>query len=83
MSVQILREELPEWSWRAVRAGMGWRYEGHRGDTRATLQAEAVLCGQGEDDFTVQWTVYETGESYATWYCREITRLKAEGARGA
>ena len=79
----MLREELPEWSWRAVRSGMGWRYEGHRGDSRVTVQAEAVLCGPAGDDFAVRWKVYETGETYATWYCREIARLKDEGARDA
>lgn len=83
MCVGMLREELPEWSWRAVRSGMGWRYEGHRGDSRVTVQAEAVLCGPADDDFAVRWKVYETGETYATWYCREIARLKDEGARDA
>lgn len=83
MSLRTLREELPEWAWRATRAGMGWRYEGQRGDSRVTVQAEAVLIGPGDDDFAVRWKVYETGESYATWYCREITRLKAEGVRDA
>lgn len=81
MSLDILRADLPEWSWRAVRSGMGWRYEGHRGKVRATLQAVSALCGPSGDDFTVRWVVYETGESYTTWRCREIMRLRDAGMR--
>jgi len=80
MSVGMLRDELPEWSWRAVRAGWGWRYEGSQGDNRATIQAEAVCCGPSEDDFATRWVVRETGETYATWYCREIARLGRPGS---
>lgn len=78
MNLAMLREELPEWSWRAVRSGWGWRYEGHRGAQRITLYAVGVHCGPAEDDFTTQWRTHETGETYATWYVRERMRLRAE-----
>ena len=73
MSLQMLREEMPEWSWRAVRHGMGWRYDGHRGAHRVTLMRVGVIVG--EDDVSSRWMVYETGETYATWYIRERLRL--------
>ena len=82
MSVHMLREELPEWSWRAVRHGIGWSYEGHRGERRVTIIACAVLVGPLDDDTATRWMVYEIGETYATWYCREKARLKEEARNG-
>lgn len=78
VDLQVLREDLPEWSWRAVRCGMSWRYEGERKGKRITLMRQAILCGPCDDDFTSRWMTHETGESYATWYVRERMRIAAE-----
>lgn len=76
MSLQMLRDDLPEWSWRATRHGMRWRYEGHRDEDRVTLIAHAAISGPLEDDYTTRWMVFETGETYVVWYQREIARLR-------
>lgn len=74
LCVRHLRRDHPDWSWRAVRAGMGWRYEGHKGTERVTIMANGVITGPSDDDIGVAWYVYETKESYASWCMRNDVR---------
>lgn len=71
LSVSFLRERHPAWTWRAVRHGVGWRYEGYRSDQKVTVQMYVSHYGSFEDDMVVQWRVWETGETYAEWATRE------------
>ena len=61
MKLKELRAELPLWEWRAVREGMGWIYEGTKGDRKVLIRPYAMLVG--EDDFETQWRVSEISAS--------------------
>lgn len=73
MKLSHLRAELPSWEWRAVRNGMGWSYEGTKGQRRVEIRAYAVLTG--EDDYETQWRVTEPEKqasgSYASFWMME------------
>jgi len=71
VTLEKLRTDHPRWSWRAVRHGFGWRYEGRHEGSMVTLAAHAKLCGPREDDYCTEWIVVETGESYTTWRFRK------------
>lgn len=56
MNIAKLRERLPVWAWRPVRARFGWDYEGTLGGVRVEVYPASMLCG-GDDDFRTEWFV--------------------------
>lgn len=70
MKLRELRAELPDWTWRAVRQGMGWEFEGTKGERQVRVYAVAVIVG--EDEFETQWRVGD--ETYASFWMRESAR---------
>lgn len=73
LSLEELRYIHREWSWRALRSGFGWRYEGCRGDRCVGFSARSVLCE--EDEYVTRW-FNDQGEDYVTWSCRELGQGK-------
>lgn len=55
MTIAELRKMAPDWNWSARRKGMGWQYEGWRGENKVRVYACAVICGPMEDDCATQW----------------------------
>lgn len=71
MNIRTLRENMPRWTWRAERNGIGWDYRGTLGDRSVRVYACAVMVG--EDAFESRWAADDgtTSMSLAVFMMRE------------
>ena len=80
MSLDLLRMDLPEWSWSCIKHGMMWQYEGRGGARTVTINIYGLLMGPLAEESPTYWIVRETGGTFLTWYNRERDRLENEAA---
>lgn len=66
LTLASLRESYPGWSWRGVRSGFRWAYEGRKDDEVVMLVAHAELSGYSDDDFKTVWIDTNTGHRWHT-----------------
>lgn len=62
LTIALLRDLAPDWTWKAERAGMGWEYRGKRGEESVRVFAVAQLIshsdiGYDDENFRTCWMV--------------------------
>ena len=70
LSLAVLRQTIPAFSWQGERSGFGWVYVGEHGDETVRVVPYGVLCGPSDDDVATQWRVEKTdgsSEPFGMW----------------
>jgi len=75
LRIEVLRDTLPGWEWKAQRDGFGWTYEGRR-DGREVRVCRFAQLWDYDDEAEGAWMVQEKNadvQSFFSWMSKEKT----------